>query len=71
MNSLSGVDSTGKITFTSNTSEGSLTAPVPNTKGSILPSTGGMGTKVLYAVGVVLILIAGVLIVTKKRMEVK
>lgn len=68
---LSGVDSTGKITFTSNTSEGSLTAPVPNTKGSILPSTGGMGTKVLYAVGVVLILIAGVLIVTKKRMEVK
>lgn len=68
---LSGVDSTGKITFTSNTSEGSLTAPVPNTKGSILPSTGGMGTKVLYALGVVLILIAGVLIVTKKRMEVK
>ncbi|WP_423216943.1 isopeptide-forming domain-containing fimbrial protein [Streptococcus equinus] len=68
---LSGVDPTGKITFTSNTSEGSLTAPVPNTKGSILPSTGGMGTKVLYAVGVVLILIAGVLIVTKKRMEVK
>lgn len=71
LTSLSGVDSTGKITFTSNTSEGSLTAPVPNTKGSILPSTGGMGTKVLYAVGVVLILIAGVLIVTKKRMEVK
>lgn len=68
---LSGVDPTGKITFTSNTSEASLTAPVPNTKGSILPSTGGMGTKVLYAVGVVLILIAGVLIVTKKRMEVK
>lgn len=71
LTSLSGVDSTGKITFTPNTSEGSLTAPVPNTKGSILPSTGGMGTKVLYAVGVVLILIAGVLIVTKKRMEVK
>lgn len=71
LNKLSGVDSAGKITFTSNTSEGSLTAPVPNTKGSILPSTGGMGTKVLYAVGVVLILIAGVLIVTKKRMEVK
>lgn len=71
LNKLSGVDSAGKITFTSNTPEGSLTAPVPNTKGSILPSTGGMGTKVLYAVGVVLILIAGVLIVTKKRMEVK
>ena len=71
LTSVSGVDSAGKITFTSNTPEGSLTAPVPNTKGSILPSTGGMGTKVLYAVGVVLILIAGVLIVTKKRMEVK
>lgn len=71
LNSLSGVDLASKITFTSNTSVGSLTAPVPNTKGSILPSTGGMGTKVLYAVGVVLILIAGVLIVTKKRMEVK
>lgn len=68
---LSGVDSTGKITFTSNTSEGSLTAPVPNTKGSILPSTGGMGTRIMYVLGAVLILIAGVLIVTKKRVEAK
>lgn len=71
LTSLSGVDSTGKITFTSNTSEGSLTAPVPNTKGSILPSTGGMGTRIMYVLGAVLILIAGVLIVTKKRVEAK
>lgn len=71
LNRLSGVDSAGKITFTSNTSEGSLTAPVPNTKGSILPSTGGMGTRIMYVLGAVLILIAGVLIVTKKRVEAK
>lgn len=71
LTSLSGVDSAGKITFTSNTSEGSLTAPVPNTKGSILPSTGGMGTRIMYVLGAVLILIAGVLIVTKKRVEAK
>lgn len=45
----------------------SNTITVKNTKGSELPSTGGMGTTILYAVGGVLVLAAFVLIVTKRR----
>lgn len=43
------------------------TITVVNTTGSKLPSTGGMGTTVLYAVGGALVLAAFVLIVTKRR----
>lgn len=43
------------------------TITVVNTTGSSLPSTGGMGTTILYAVGGVLVLAAFVLIVTKRR----
>ena len=59
----------GEITFTSNTTEGSLTADVVNNAGATLPETGGMGTTVFYVVGSVLVLGAGVLLVTKKRMS--
>lgn len=40
---------------------------VVNKTGTELPSTGGMGTTILYAVGGVLVLAAFVLIVTKRR----
>ena len=40
---------------------------INNNKGTSLPSTGGMGTTILYAVGGVLVLAAFVLIVTKRR----
>ena len=59
----------GKITFTSNTTEGSLTADVVNNAGATLPETGGMGTTIFYVVGSILVLGAGVLLVTKKRMS--
>lgn len=42
---------------------------VDNKKGSSLPSTGGIGTTIFYVVGVILMLGAGVLLVTKKRMS--
>ena len=42
---------------------------VINKSGSILPETGGIGTTIFYIVGVVLVLGAGVLLVTKKRMN--
>ena len=35
----------------------------------LLPSTGGMGTTVFYVLGAVLVVGAGVLLVTKKRMS--
>lgn len=40
---------------------------VENNSGTELPSTGGMGTTLLYAVGGVLVLVAFVLIVSKRR----
>lgn len=46
-----------------------VTAEVENQSGTLLPSTGGMGTKVLYAIGALLVIGAGVLLVTKKRMS--
>ncbi len=71
LNSLSGDVTTGELTFTSNTTDGSLTTNVVNKKGSVLPSTGGKGTTILYVVGTVLVLAAGILLVTKKRMDAK
>ena len=40
---------------------------VLNYKGQVLPSTGGIGTKIFYAMGAVLVIGAGVMMVSKKR----
>ena len=40
---------------------------VANAAGSELPSTGGMGRTILYAIGIVLILGAGIVLVVKRR----
>lgn len=55
--------------FKSNLSDGSLTVGIVNRKGSLLPSTGGMGTTILYIIGSILVLVAAVLLITKKRMD--
>ena len=47
----------------------SVTAKVENQAGTLLPSTGGMGTTVFYVLGAILVVGAGVLLVTKKRMS--
>lgn len=46
-----------------------VTATVENQAGTLLPSTGGMGTTIFYVLGAVLVVGAGVLLVTKKRMS--
>ncbi len=74
LKSLSGnkVDGTATtISFTPNLSEGSLTTDVVNKKGSSLPSTGGIGTTIFYVIGSVLVIGAGVLLVTRRRMNKK
>lgn len=68
---LTGDITSGTAEFTSSTTAGSLTTDVVNKKGSVLPSTGGMGTTILYVVGTILVLAAGILLVTKKRMDAK
>lgn len=46
-----------------------VTERVENKAGTLLPSTGGMGTTIFYVLGAVLVVGAGVLLVTKKRMS--
>ncbi|MBU5452124.1 SpaH/EbpB family LPXTG-anchored major pilin [Pseudoflavonifractor sp. MSJ-30] len=46
-----------------------VTTTVKNQAGTLLPSTGGMGTTIFYVLGTVLVLGAVVLLVTKKRMS--
>ena len=69
LTSLSGNATTGELTFTSNTTEGSLSADVINEKGSTLPETGGIGTTIFYVIGSVLVLGAAVVLITRKRMS--
>lgn len=51
---LSGNTTTGEVTWTADKNAGSLTTSVVNKKGSVLPSTGGMGTTMLYVGGAAL-----------------
>ena len=69
LKSLTGNATTGEITFTANTTEGSLSANVVNKAGSTLPETGGMGTTIFYILGGLLVLFAVVFLVAKKRMS--
>ena len=46
-----------------------VTEKVENQAGTLLPSTGGMGTTIFYVLGAVLVVGAGVLLITKKRMS--
>lgn len=48
-----------------------LVVKINNNSGTELPSTGGMGTTIFYALGGVLVLAAVVLLVTRKRMSSK
>lgn len=66
---LNGDKDSGEIEFATNINEGTLTANVVNYKGSELPNTGGMGTTILYAAGVILILAAGAFLVMQKKAE--
>ena len=60
-----------EVTVNGGTTETALTVTerVENQAGTLLPSTGGMGTTVFYVLGAVLVVGAGVLLVTKKRMS--
>lgn len=67
--SLAGTAATGEITFTPNIGEGSLNIDVVNKSGATLPETGGVGTTIFYVLGAVLVVVAGVFLVSRKRMK--
>lgn len=50
---------------------GELDANIENKQGAELPSTGGMGTTMLYLGGAILVLGAGILLITRRRMAEK
>ena len=60
---------TGGTLGTGDIATGVITTNVENRAGATLPTTGGMGTTLIYAVGGILVLAAVVLLVTKKRMS--
>ena len=47
------------------------TATVTNNSGEELPSTGGIGTTIFYIIGAILVIGAGVVLVTRRRMNVQ
>ena len=63
------VDVNSKDAEVANTDSLTVTEPVENKSGSLLPSTGGIGTTIFYVVGGILVVAAAVLLVTRKRMS--
>lgn len=68
LENLTGNAGTGEITFTASEDKSTLSTDVVNKAGVVLPETGGIGTTIFYAVGAIMVLVAVVLLVTKKRM---
>ena len=56
---------------TSMTSTALFKETVKNQKGAELPSTGGIGTTIFYIIGAILVIGAGVVLVTRRRMNVQ
>lgn len=57
-----------KVTYTNENLAASVKVVV-NKAGSLLPSTGGMGTTIFTVTGAILMLIAAVIFVTRRRMK--
>ena len=57
----------GEVSY--NTATNAKWVKVENKTGSILPSTGGMGTTLFYIFGAILVIGSGVVLITKKRMK--
>ena len=57
------------ITSTSTANDAETFGKITNTQGVELPSTGGIGTTIFYIVGTMLVLGAGVVLITRRRMD--
>lgn len=68
--SISSVTPAGSIDLKgSNATGGVYAADVIDLSGSVLPSTGGIGTTIFYVVGTILVIGAGVVLITRRRMS--
>lgn len=59
----------GASATTTLSSDSNVTNTIENKQGSTLPETGGMGTTIFYVVGAILVLGAGILLITRRRMN--
>ena len=64
---LTGDVTSGEVTFTPSVDKGKLSTDVINKSGSLLPSTGGIGTTIFYVIGGILMVGAGVILVSRRR----
>ena len=65
-------DGTAKFAVTGGNAkyeDGVVKVEIYNLRGSVLPSTGGIGTTMFYVIGAILVLGAGILLVTRRRMN--
>ena len=62
------IDEEGKVKF--NGKEVTI-VEVENKTGTLLPSTGGMGTTIIYMAGAILVIASGIVLVSKKRSKAK
>lgn len=62
------IDEEGKVKF--NGKEVTI-VEVENKTGTLLPSTGGMGTTMIYMAGAILVIASGIVLVSKKRSKAK
>ena len=60
-------DSTGAYTSVGSTTENAVM--IENKSGTVLPSTGGVGTTIMYIVGAALLIGSGVILITKKNVK--
>lgn len=63
------IEGTVELTFTSDAGTGNMATNVVNKSGSLLPSTGGIGTTIFYIIGGVLIVGACVMLFVRKTMK--
>ncbi len=65
------IDNDGQVHMDNGDAIETETIRVENKTGSQLPETGGIGTKLFYGLGLALVLVAAVLLITKKRLSVQ
>ena len=66
---VTGADSAGYITSSSGDDAAARYGKITNTQGVELPSTGGMGTRILYTIGGAMIVAGGIYLVAKRRLS--
>ena len=55
--------------ITDDVANGTFAFNVENASGTTLPSTGGIGTTIFYVIGTILVIGAGVVLITRRRMD--